>query len=224
MAYSRYYATETTPLNTGVLTHTIGNPSNNNFGYLTASHLELYLSHADQTLASFTSDVDAGDAKLCVIYNDFTVENNVITLTGLLPDTTYRIYIKRVTPKLTHFVDFQAGAPLTETDLDNSNKYSLFREQEIEDDLAVARADILALPDQISDDVSRLRSTFTTTLNCGQEIHDIQHNLGYHPVVQVFEGTTLPSNLIDCEVTHVSTSVTRLSFSGASVTATAELR
>ena len=224
MAFSRYYATESTPINSGVLTHTIANPSNNNFGYLDSYHLEVYLSTADQSLSSFQSDVAAGSVTKKSLGNDYTHENNTISFSNLASDKTYRLYVKRATPKLTHFVDFQAGSPLTEADLDNSNKYSLFREQEIEDDLADAKADILAIPDQLSDDVSRLRTSFTTTISGGDSVYDITHNLGYHPVVQVFEGNSLPSNQIDCVVTHVSTSVTRLTFEGSAVTATAEFR
>lgn len=224
MAYSRYYATESTPINSGVLTHTINNPSNANFGFLANAHLELRLSTADQALTSFVADIDANDLTALSLGNAYTLEGNTITVTSLTVDSTYRLHLKRVTPKLAHFVDFQAGSPLTEADLDNSNKYSLFREQEIEDDLADARADILAIPDQLSDDVSRLRTSFTTTLVGGQQLHDVTHNLGYHPVVQIFEGST-PGVQLDCEVTHVSTSVTRLTFAGSSpASATAEFR
>lgn len=224
MAFSRYYATEDTPINSGVLTHTISNPSNTNFGYLADTHLELYVSKSDESMSAFQADVAAGYADKYNLNNDFTLEGSTITITGLATDKRYRLFLKRVTPKLTHYVDFQAGSPLTEADLDNSNKYSLFREQEIEDDLADARADILALPDQLSDDVSRLRTSFTTEISGGNSEYDITHNLGYHPVVQVFEGNSLPSNQLDCVVTHVSTTVTRLTFAGSAVTATAEFR
>ena len=224
MAFSRYYATEDTPVNSGVLTHTIANPSNTNFGYLDPYHLEVYVSKADESLNAFQADVNAGTADKYTLNNDFTLESGVITINNLAVDKRYRLFIKRVTPKLKHFVDFQAGSPLTEADLDNSNKYSLFREQEIEDDLADAKADILAIPDQLSDDVSRLRTIFTTQISGGDSVYDITHNLGYHPVVQVFEGNSLPSNQLDCVVTHVSTSVTRLTFEGSAVTATAEFR
>ena len=224
MAYSRYYASEDTPINSGVLTHTLANPDNNNFGYLNPYHLEVYASKSDQSMSAFQADVASGYADQYVLNNDFTLANNVITISNLATNKRYRLFIKRVTPKLRHFVDFQAGSPLTEADLDNSNKYSLFREQEIEDDLADAKADILAIPDQLSDDVSRLRTSFTTTISGGDSVYDITHNLGYHPVVQVFEGNSLPSNQLDCVVTHVSTSVTRLTFEGSAVTATAEFR
>lgn len=224
MAFSRYYATEDTPINSGVLTHTISNPSNTNFGYLADTHLELYVSKSDESMSAFQADVAAGYADKYNLNNDFTLEGSTITITGLATDKRYRLFLKRVTPKLTHYVDFQAGSPLTEADLDNSNKYSLFREQEIEDDLADARADILALPDQLSDDVSRLRTSFTTVISGGNSEYDITHNLGYHPVVQVYEGNSLPSNQLDCVVTHVSTAVTRLTFAGSAVTATAEFR
>lgn len=140
MAFSRYYAAESTPVNSGVITHTISNPSNTNFGYLSNSHVELYVSSPDESLSAFQADVNAGQATKFLINNDFTLENNTITVSGLLANKTYRLYVKRATPKLTHFVDFQAGSPLTEADLDNSNKYSLFREQEIEDDLADTNA------------------------------------------------------------------------------------
>ena len=33
-------------------------------------------------------------------------------------------------------MDFTAGSPLTEADLDNSNKYALFRAQELEDEVS----------------------------------------------------------------------------------------
>jgi len=224
MAYSRYYASEDTPMNSGVLTHTVANPDNNNFGYLSPYDLEVYASKADQSLSSFQADVDSNYADQYTLDNDFTLINNVITITNLAANKRYRLFIKRATSKLVHPVDFQAGSPLTEADLDNSNKYSLFREQEIEDDLADARVDILAIPDQLSDDVSRLRTAFTTEISGGNSVYDITHNLGYHPVVQVFEGNSLPSNQLDCVVTHVSTAVTRLTFAGSAVTATAEFR
>lgn len=140
MPFSRYYATEDTPVNSGVLTHTVANPSNANFGYLDPYHLEVYASKSDQTMAQFQADVSAGTADQYTLNNDFTLESGVITINNLAVDKRYRLFIKRATPKLTHFVDFQAGSPLTEADLDNSNKYSLFREQEIEDDLADTNA------------------------------------------------------------------------------------
>ena len=227
MRYSRYYAAATTN-ESGVLTHTVSNPNNINFGYLAKTHLEFRISANSQTLTAFTADIDADDVSALSLGNDYTLDlshefastNNM----NLTPTATYYLYVKRATPKLTHFVDFQGGAPLTEADLDNSNRYSLFREQEIEDDLSDTREDILAIPDQLSDDVSRLRTSFTTSLVGGQQLHDVTHNLGYHPVVQIFEGST-PGVQLDCEVTHVRTSVTRLTFSGSSpASATAEFR
>ena len=136
MAFSRYYGAQTAN-GSGVLGHTINNPDNASFGFLNVSHIELRLSSAGQSLVAFKAALEAGMAKL-TIYNDYTLESGVITLPasyGLTQGATYQLQIKRATPKLAHYVNFNAGAPITETDLDNSNSYALFRAQEIEDDL-----------------------------------------------------------------------------------------
>jgi len=76
--------------------------------------------------------VEGGLVKLS-LYNDYTLTGSSIEIPNLTASAAYQFYINRVTPKLTHFVDFQAGSPITETDLDNSNNYALFRFQELED-------------------------------------------------------------------------------------------
>ena len=137
MAYSRYYATETaTSGSNPALVHTIANPDNASFGYLAPAHIQLSISTANQSLADF----QAASKSVLSINNDYLLDGDgkITTIPSSLTLTagaTYRIYINRVTPKLTHTVDFQAGSPLTESDLDNSNRFSLFRSQEIEDDL-----------------------------------------------------------------------------------------
>jgi len=134
MAFSRYYAAQATN-GSGVLAHTIANPDNASFGYLHLHHLEFRISSAGQSLVAFKTALDAGIAKL-TNYNDYTIADGVFTIPadyGLTESATYQLQIKRVTPKLTHYVNFNAGAPITETDLDNSNSYALFRSQELED-------------------------------------------------------------------------------------------
>lgn len=136
MAFSRYYGSQAAN-GSGVLVHTVANPDNASFGFLHISHVELRMSSAGQSLVAFKAALESGMAKL-TIYNDYTFANGVITIPasyGLTQSATYQLQIKRVTPKLTHYVNFNAGAPITETDLDNSNSYALFRSQEIEDDL-----------------------------------------------------------------------------------------
>jgi|18_taG_2_1085343.scaffolds.fasta_scaffold00273_2 hypothetical protein len=131
MGYSRYYGNATAN-GAGTLVHVVSNPDNANFGWLLNSHLELRLSSAGQSLAAFTTEVEDGLAKLS-LYNDYNINGSSIEIPNLTASAVYQFYISRITPKLSHFVDFQAGSPITETDLDNSNKYALFRFQELED-------------------------------------------------------------------------------------------
>ena len=134
MAYSRYIASGTAT-GAGGLVASISNPSNSNFDWLTPDHIKIYLSSANQTLDSFNTDLAAGDISLFNPSDGYTLVGTTLTFSGLTANATYRWQVKRVTPKLTHYVDFQAGSPLTELDLDNSNKYTLFRSQELEDDI-----------------------------------------------------------------------------------------
>ena len=131
MGLANYYGNATAN-GSGLLTHTVSNPDNANFDWLIASHLELRLSTAGQSLAAFTTAVENGQAKLS-LYNDYSLTGKLIEVPNLVAGGVYQFYVSRVTPKKTHFVDFQAGSPITETDLDNSNRYALFRSQEIED-------------------------------------------------------------------------------------------
>ena len=138
MAYSRYYATIVASDPGGVLTHVVANPDNNTFGIIADAHLQVAVSVPGQTLAAFQALVAAGRYTVLQLNNDYSLINNTIT-TALTLEAggTYRVYLNRVTPKNAHVVDFQAGSPLTETDLDNSNRYTLFRSQELEADMAV---------------------------------------------------------------------------------------
>lgn len=139
--YSRYYATAVAG-NPATLVHTISNAGNANFAWLLDSHLELYVSSAGQSLDAFKVAIAGGSTAALTLNNDYTLDNSsgdilILAGYGLTADATYRLHIKRVTPKGIHFVNFQAGSPLTELDLDNSNNYALFRSQELEDDLEV---------------------------------------------------------------------------------------
>lgn len=142
--YSRYYATATAGSPTATLAHTISNSDNANFSWLLDSHLLLHISSANQSLDDFKTAVAAGSTSALSLNNDYSLNSSgellILAGYGLTAGATYRLYLKRATPKSAHFVDFQAGSPLTELDLDNANNYALFRSQELEDDLAVVTA------------------------------------------------------------------------------------
>ncbi len=131
MGYSRYISAFTTS-SQGGYSHTISNPDNESFSFAEVDHINIFLSDAGQALASFQSAVLSGTANR---YLSHTLIGQTLTFSGLEESTSYCFQVKRVTPKATHFVDFQAGAPLTELALDNSNKYTLYRSQELEDDM-----------------------------------------------------------------------------------------
>lgn len=134
MGLSKYYGNAAAN-GSGLLSHTVSNPDNASFAWLNDSHLELRVSSAGQSLAAFQTAVDAGQSKLS-LYNDYTLTGKLIEVPNLTNGATYQFEIRRVTPKSTHYVDFQAGSPITETDLDNSNNYALFRTQELEDTIS----------------------------------------------------------------------------------------
>jgi hypothetical protein len=134
MAYSRYIGSGAAS-GTGGHTHAVSNPGNGNFDWLSTDHIKIYLSDAGQSVSSFQSEISAGTVSLFNPADGYTLVGTTLTFSGLSASATYRFLIKRETPKLSHFVNFQAGAPLTELALDNSNKYTLFRAQELEDDL-----------------------------------------------------------------------------------------
>jgi hypothetical protein len=131
MGYSRYITSGTTTSNGG-FTHTVTNPDNGTFTWAEVGHIKVYISTANQTLSSFQDTVILGTAAEA---QDYTLIGRTLTFSALTPNSTYQFQVKRVTPKLTHFVDFQAGQPLTELALDNSNKYTLYVAQELEDDM-----------------------------------------------------------------------------------------
>lgn len=134
MGYSRYISSGVMS-GTGGHTHVVSNPGNSGFSWLSVDHIKIYLSDAGQSLTDFQSALSAGTVNLFNPADGYTLVGTTLTFSGLTALATYRFQIKRVTPKLSHFVDFQAGAPLTELALDNSNKYTLFRAQELEDDM-----------------------------------------------------------------------------------------
>tara|TARA_B100001175_G_scaffold316835_1_gene331810 strand:+ start:2013 stop:2567 length:555 start_codon:yes stop_codon:yes gene_type:complete len=132
MAYSKYIASGVTGGGTG-FTHNISNPSNAQFAWLSEDHLQIRLSTANETVAAFQTRLSKGTVPLFNPGDGWSISGETITVTGLVTSTTYRFQLERVTPKLNHTVEFAAGAPLTEAALDNSNKYALFRAQELED-------------------------------------------------------------------------------------------
>lgn len=134
MAYSRYIASGTAT-GAGGIVASISNPGNGNFDWLSPDHIKIYLSSANQTLSDFNAAITEGTVNLFNPSDGYTLVGTTLTFSGLTANATYRWQVKRVTPKLNHVVDFQAGSPLTELDLDNSNKYTLFRAQELEDDI-----------------------------------------------------------------------------------------
>lgn len=135
MAYSRYY-TSTSSTGSGGISHNISNPDNSNFSWLGDDHIKIYISTAGSTLAAFKSAYEAGTVSLFSPSDGYVLSGTTLTFSGLTASSGYQILIKRETPKLHHVVDFQAGAPITELDLDNSNKYTLFRAQELDDDIS----------------------------------------------------------------------------------------
>jgi hypothetical protein len=135
MGYSRYIGGGTTT-SSGGLVHNVSNPDNNSFTWLSPDHIQIYLSTAGQSLSSFEAALNAGTVNLFNPSDGYVLAGTTLTFTGLAASSQYKFQIKRVTPKLTHFVDFTAGSPLTEADLDNSNKYALFRAQELEDEVS----------------------------------------------------------------------------------------
>lgn len=125
------YITTATASGSGGITHTVSNPGNNNFAWLSSTHIEIRLSAAGQSLVSFNTAITNGTInKLSAGY---TLIGSTLTLSGLTSNAVYYWEVKRVTPKIAHYVDFQAGSPITESDLDNSNRYALYRTQELED-------------------------------------------------------------------------------------------
>jgi hypothetical protein len=177
--YSRYYATAETEGDPATLAHTISNSANTNFAWLLGSHLQLYISSAGQSLADFKTAVAAGQAPLN-LNNDYTLTGADILIPASygLSAATYRLHVKRVTPKDAHFVNFQAGSPLTELDLDNSNNYALFRSQEIEDDLAVVAS----------------TSTFVLTLAAMKAAASVSGDFVGHSDTQNLENKTFATN------------------------------
>ena len=134
MGLSKYYGSATAD-GSGIINHTISNPDNSNFAWLHGSHLEIRLSSAGQSLSSFQTAVDGGGVAKLTQYTNYSLTGSVLQIPSLTNNAAYKFEVRRITPKKTHFVDFQAGSPLTENDLDNSNKYALFRSQELEDRL-----------------------------------------------------------------------------------------
>ena len=125
------YITAAQASNGGGITHSVSNPSNSSFAWLDPSHIEIRLSSAGQSLNDFTAALEAGSVNK--LTSGYTLIGQTLTFSGLTGGATYQFEVKRATPQLTHYVDFQAGSPITETDLDNSNRYALYRTQELED-------------------------------------------------------------------------------------------
>ena len=125
------YITTVTSSGSGGITHTVSNPGNNNFTWLSSSHIEIRLSSAGQSLVSFKTAITNGTVNK--LTSGYTLIGSTLTLSGLTNNAVYYFEVKRVTPKIAHYVDFQAGSPITESDLDNSNRWALYRTQELED-------------------------------------------------------------------------------------------
>ncbi len=134
MAFSNYISSATAS-GSGGITHSISNPGNNSFAWLNSDHMEFRLSTPGQSLSSFNTELTAETINKATNY---TLIGTTLTFSGLTNGGAYHFEVKRVTPHLTHYVDFQAGSPITESDLDNSNRYALYRTQELEDGLQSA--------------------------------------------------------------------------------------
>lgn len=132
MAYSKYITSGATLAGTGFV-HNVSNSGNSYFAWLADSHLEVRLSTLNESVTDFSARVAAGTVEVYAPSDGYSLVGTTLTFTGLVTSSTYHFEVRRVTPKLVHVVDFQAGAPLTESALDNSNKYALFRAQELED-------------------------------------------------------------------------------------------
>jgi hypothetical protein len=132
MAYSKYISNASTGAGTGFV-HTISNSGNSYFAWLADSHIEVRLSTLNESVGDFSARLAAGTVDLYAPSDGYSLVGTTLSFTGLVTSSNYSFEVKRVTPKLVHVVDFQAGAPLTESSLDNSNKYALFRSQELED-------------------------------------------------------------------------------------------
>lgn len=178
--YSRYYATANAGGDPAVtLAHTISNSANTNFAWLADNHLQLYISSAGQSLDDFKAAITGGQAPLN-LNNDYTLTGSNILIPSSygLSAAAYRLFVKRVTPKNTHFVDFQAGSPLTESDLDNANNYALFRSQELEDDLSVVSS----------------TSNYTLTLAAMKTVANVTGDFVGHSDSQNLENKTFAAN------------------------------
>ena len=142
------YISSSTASGSGGFTHSVSNPGNNNFAWLNDSHIEIRLSTAGQTLGSFT--IAIGEGTINKLTSGYTLIGSTLTFSGLTNGGGYHFEVKRVTPHLTHYVDFQAGSPITETDLDNSNLYALYRTQELEDGVSEVTSFSLTLEEMKS--------------------------------------------------------------------------
>ena len=142
------YIVSTAASGSGGISHSVSNPGNNNFDWLNSSHIEIRLSTAGQTLASFTTALEEGTINK--LTSGYTLIGKTLTFAGLTNDGAYHFQVKRVTPVLAHYVDFQAGSPITESDLDNSNRYALYRLQELEDTVSEVETYTLTLAEMKS--------------------------------------------------------------------------
>lgn len=144
MGYSKYISSGNTS-GIGGFTLTVSNPGNSSFSWLADGHIKIYLSDANQSLAAFQTALNEGTVALFNPSDGYTLVGTTLTFSGLAASATYKFLIKRETPILTHFVNYQAGAPLTKTALDNSNKYALFRAQELEDRISESMMSLNAM-------------------------------------------------------------------------------
>ena len=180
MSYSRYITSGTTT-GGGGLVHTVSNSGNSTFDWLSPDHMKIYLSTAGQSQVDFTAAIAAGTVNEFTPQMGYTLVGVTLTFSGLNALSSYFFQVKRVTPKLSHFVDFSAGSPLTEVDLDNSNKYALFRSQELEDDLETVNAVASS-------------STFTLTLAAMKAVASVTGDFVGHSDTQNIENKTFAAN------------------------------
>ena len=104
MGYSSYIGDVTTT-SSGGLVHNVSNPDNNSFTWLSPDHIQIYLSAAGQSLSSFEAALNAGTVNLFNPSDGYVLAGTTLTFTGLAASSQYKFQIKRVTPKLPHFVD-----------------------------------------------------------------------------------------------------------------------
>lgn len=188
------------------------------FPYLKKDHLEIRVSDAGDSLATFKTSLTAGITKL-VYGTDYTVSDaGLITFvqsSTFSNGSVYQVQVKRNSDISTRYVDFTDGSVVTEANLDDAQKQQLYLTQELADDKLSLNED--GTLDSLSVQFGDLTDSTVITESEGISSNDVDTALPTSAAVKDYVDTGLSDKAASSH-THTKSEITDLGTIPANLT------